>query len=66
MTTWVRVRDRHTGHQYDVAESAFREERHVKVNASKQWPDLSGPTARPRPAKHNVNKAGTAATTKEQ
>lgn len=62
MTTWVRVRDRDTGHEYDVAESAFRPEVHVKVNKPAQYPDLSGPAARPRPAKHSTDKAGRPAT----
>lgn len=55
---WVRVRDRDTGHEYDVAGTAFDAELHTKVNASKQYPDLYGPGARPRPAKHRVDLAG--------
>lgn len=58
MPTWVRVKDRATGHEYDVAESAFNPDAHVKVNKPAQYPDLSGPYARPRPAKHNTDLAG--------
>ena len=58
--TWIRVTDRDTGHQYDVAGAAFRPEAHLKVNAPKQYPDLYGPGARPRRPKHRVTKGGQA------
>lgn len=57
MPTWVRVKDRGTGHEYDVDESALIPEVHVRLNKP-AFPDLSGPYARPRPAKHNTTKAG--------
>ena len=55
---WIRVTDRDTGHQYDVVSAAFDPAAHIKVNAPRQWPDLYGPGARPRPAKHRVGKGG--------
>lgn len=64
MTTWVRVKDRSTGHEYDVAESAFRPEAHVRVNKPAQYPDLSGAGHRPRRAKHNTDKAGNRSATR--
>lgn len=57
MPTWVRVKDKSTGHEYDVAESALDPEVHTRLS-SRKYPDVSGPYARPRPAKHNTTKAG--------
>ena len=56
--TWIRVTDKDSGHQYDVAEQAFDEDIHSKVNAAKQWPDLVEETDRPRPALYRTDKAG--------
>lgn len=58
MPTFVRVQARDTGHQYDVDERAFDPEIHVKVNKPAQYPNLSGPGARPRPMKAHITKAG--------
>lgn len=41
-TTFIRVRDRETGAEYDVADVAFNPDVHVKVNSPKMWPDLTG------------------------
>lgn len=62
MPTFIRVRDKSTGHTYDIDERSFREDKHLKINAPKQYPDLTGPGARPRPAKHRTDKAGQPAT----
>lgn len=66
MPRFTRVRDRDTGHEYDVPPSAFDPDVHVKVNAPSRYPDLSGPGARPRPAKHRTDKAGQPATQNEE
>ena len=61
MTDFIRVRDRESGHEYDLPETAFREDAHVKVHAPKQYPALTSPSARrvtARPAKHRTTKAG--------
>lgn len=58
MPTWVRVRDKSTGHEYDVAASAVREDAHEVL---KDYPENSGLTARPRPAKHRAAKGRKAA-----
>lgn len=57
MPTWLRVRDKQTGHEYDVApNSAAIRSGAVEVLAD--YPKNSGLTARPRPAKHRTTKAG--------
>ncbi len=53
MPTFTRVRDRSTGHQYDIDERAFDKELHERLNAER-WPDISGTTAQPRPAKYSL------------
>lgn len=51
MTTFVRVRDRDTGHEYDVAEQAVDKAVHEVL---KGYPTSD----RARPAKHRTDKAG--------
>lgn len=61
MVTFIRVRDRETGHEFDIAETAYRESKHIKVNAPKQYPPLTSDDVRrvtARPAKHRTDKAG--------
>ena len=65
MPHFIRVEDRSTGAQYDVDAAAFNEKLHKKVNASAQWPDLTGEGARPRPALIRTDLAGKPATQKE-
>lgn len=55
MPEWVRVRDKDTGHEYDVAASAVRADAHEVL--ADYAPNV-GSTARARPAKHRVDKAG--------
>ncbi len=51
MTTFVRVRDKDTGHEYDVAEQAINPDAHLVLRGY--------PTSdRARPAKHRTDKAG--------
>lgn len=57
MPTWIRVRDRATGHEYDVADSAFNPDAHERLSKS-QFPNVSGLYARSRPAKHRTDKSG--------
>jgi hypothetical protein len=59
MPEWVRVRDKDTGHEYDVAPSAVRDDAHEVLE---DYPPNSGTTARPRPPKHRVDKDGKPAT----
>ncbi len=56
--TWVRVRDKTTGHEYDVAEGAINPAAHEKLNSS-AYPDLTGELDLPRPDKYRVTKDGT-------
>jgi len=65
-TTFIRVRDKATGHEYDIPAGTFDEDLHAKVNAPKAYPDLSGTTARPRPIKFRTTKAGQPATTPKE
>jgi hypothetical protein len=44
---YIRVRDKDTGHQYDIFPSQFREEAHAKL-------DRFEPADRARKPKHNV------------
>ncbi len=53
---WIRVEDKDTGHQYDIAEQAFDSTVHRKVGAQKRWPDLVDDTDRPRPALYKTSK----------
>lgn len=48
---FVRVRDKATRHQYDVAESAFDPEKHERLNR-KDYP----PSRTARPAKPHIKK----------
>ena len=57
MPTWVRCRDRDTGHEYDLAENDLRV-RTGRVEVITGYPTNSGTTARPRPAKHRTDKSG--------
>ena len=54
----VRVRDRDTGHEYDLDAAAVDPAAHTKVTAPGRWPDLHGDGARPRPPLHRTDKAG--------
>lgn len=63
---WVRVRDKDTGHEYDIAPSVFDPAAHTRLNAPVAYPDLYGDTARPRPAKHRTDKAGQPVPTENQ
>ncbi len=53
MPTWTRVRDKATGHEYDVAN--VRDDKHELI---KDYPENEGTTARPRPIKFRVRKDG--------
>ena len=55
--TWVRVRDRATGHQYDVDERALDPAAHARLN-SPRWPDLPG--GPPRQPLHHAPLGGIA------
>lgn len=59
MPTWLRVRSKSTGHEFDVAPTALRDDHEVL----KDYPENSGTTALPRPAKHRVSKGRPAAST---
>lgn len=57
MPTWIRVRDRDTGHEYDLRE----DDRRVRlglVDVLTNYPTNTGSAARPRRAKHRVTKSG--------
>ena len=47
--TYTRVKDKKTGHEFDIPVQRFNPDKHTRVN-KKHYPD----TGRPRPAKHNV------------
>lgn len=64
MPTWIRVRDKQTGHEYDVAPNAHAI-RSGAVEVLADYPKNSGLTARPRPVKHRTSKAGKPATRKQ-
>lgn len=57
MPTWLRCRDRETGHEFDLAPDDIRIAEDT-VEVLKGYPENAGLTARPRPAKHRVDKAG--------
>lgn len=65
MPAFIRVRDKSTNHEFDVAESAFDADTMTRVNASKQYPDVSGDNAYPRETKVRTDKAGQPAQTEE-
>jgi hypothetical protein len=54
MPTYIRVRSTSTGHEYDCDERALR----PGMEPIPGYPPNTGPGARPRPAKHRVDKAG--------
>lgn len=57
MPTWVRCRDRETGHEFDLSPEDIRIADDA-VEVLKDYPPNTGLTAQPRPAKHRVDKAG--------
>ena len=57
MPTWLRCRDRETGHEFDLAPEDIRIEEGT-VEVLKDYPENSSETAQPRAAKHRVDKAG--------
>jgi hypothetical protein len=63
MPRYTRVRDVATGHHYDLGEKRLAVLlKRGAVEVLDGYPILSGPGARPRRAKHFVDKAGRAAT----
>lgn len=57
MPNYIRVKDDATGHEYDVDEVSLRH----GMTPIDGYPENSGPSARPRPAKHFTAKDGTPA-----
>lgn len=60
MPDFIRVRDKSTDIEIDVTPrhlAAFPDS-FTKVNSPTRYPDLSGPSARPRPATTRTDKAG--------
>lgn len=66
MQTFIRVRDRATGHQYDVDERAFDEDTQIRVSAPRTFPPVTGSRVSARPAKHHTTKAGQPADSTEE
>lgn len=63
MPTYTRVRDTKTGHTFDVGERRLAVLlKNKAVEVMPDYPNVSGPGARPRRAKHFVDKAGRPAT----
>jgi hypothetical protein len=62
MPTWIRVRDTSTGHEFDIDARALAAQ--AGVERVPDYPVHSGPSARPRRAKHHVDKGGKPATRK--
>jgi hypothetical protein len=58
MAHWVRVRDKTTGHQFDVDPSVLPHTPALELLNDERWPDLEGPGALPRPALAHVDKDG--------
>lgn len=59
MPTFTRVRDKTTGHTFDVGERRLAVlKKRGGVEVLTDYPVLSGPGVRPRRAKHFVDKAG--------
>lgn len=52
---YMRVKDKATGHEYDVLSHRFDPEKHSRVSDKKNYPVVS----RPRPAKPNVKRKRT-------
>ncbi len=63
--TWVRVRDKTTGHEYDLDPGAIDPTAVERLN-SPDYPDLTGALDLPRPDKHRVTKDGTAPKTEAE
>lgn len=59
MPTWIRVRNRLTGAEYDV--EAHSLPLADGVERVPGYPELTGPGAQPRPAKHHTSKSGSPA-----
>lgn len=60
---WIRVRAKEgPGHEFDVAGRAFDPDMHVRVNKTKQYPDLHGDVPA-RTTVYRTTKAGQPATT---
>lgn len=57
MPTFVRVRDKDTGHEYDLSPQDSRVRDGV-VEVLEDYPQNTGASARPRPAKHRTDKTG--------
>lgn len=55
MPAFVRVRDKSTGHQYDVPAGHPQLGKSLEPLKDKRWPDLSGHDARPRPPLHSIS-----------
>jgi hypothetical protein len=55
--TWIRVRDRDTGHEYDLHEESPLLGTAV-VTVIEGYPEHSSSSAQPRPPKYRVDKAG--------
>jgi hypothetical protein len=64
MPEWVRCRDRDTGHEFDLSPEDIRVQ-DGSVEVLKDYPENSGLTAQPRPAKYRVDKSGQPASTVE-
>jgi hypothetical protein len=60
MPKWIRVRDRETGHTFDVAESTV-EANPDTYEVVKGVEPVEGLTAKPRPAEHYTGSAKAAA-----
>lgn len=57
MPVWLRCRDKDTGHEFDLSPEDIRIA-DGSVEVLTDYPENSSSTARPRPAKHRVDKAG--------
>jgi hypothetical protein len=57
MPTWVRCRDRDTGHEFDLHADDLRVTDGT-VEVLTDYPENTGLTATPRPPKHRVDLAG--------
>jgi hypothetical protein len=61
----VRVRDKDTGHSYDISPATFDADAHELLN-SDAYPDLFSELAQPRPPKHRTDKAGQPVTNQKE
>lgn len=57
MPEWVRCRDRDTGHEFDLSPEDIRVQ-DGSVEVLEDYPENTGLTAQPRPAKYRVDKSG--------